>query len=360
MTIFSNPNSEGSARLLDNTGYKWRGRVEVEPKQRASQCPQLMMPSGAKSDSSQSGVNAFGIRPRLDDLGKQNHGSPEAKEESRGREIRARLAKGRQTPEFARPSLWALTHELGISAGGRAFSSAASFGAASENVFGLCPAVECAAGVLTMRIIIRSFVAVLALVFAVPGWADDQEKATKEIMKIAAIAADSNMRSVVNRTLADMLRVKRLDLVKERQEADLNYGGLFLAHQVTASGAKMEDITAQLKAGKSIFDIANEDHANWKQINSDARKLNTKIDDNIAKYFTDSKKQVQLDQADNYDSKADKVAADSNITKEEYAEAQSRYQRLHDLASSQSPANGQNQGQVFQNQTTQTGGRGSR
>ena len=99
----------------------------------------------------------------------------------------------------------------------------------------------------------------------------------------------------------------------------------------------MEDIAAQLKSGKTIFDIANANHANWKQINSEAKKLNKKIDDNIEKYFTDTKKQTALNQADDYDAKADKVPADSDISKDEYADAQSRYQHLHDLAGSQLP-----------------------
>lgn len=170
----------------------------------------------------------------------------------------------------------------------------------------------------------------------------------KEIKKIASISVDSNMRSIVNRSMAEMLKARRLDLVKERQDMNLNYGALFLAHQMAAGGVKMEDIAAQLKAGKKMFDIANDNHANWKQINSEAKKLNKKIDDNIEKYFGDSKKQAALDQADEYDAKADKVAADSDISKDEYAEAQSRYQHLHDMASSGLPtgdANVRNNGQ---------------
>jgi hypothetical protein len=199
-----------------------------------------------------------------------------------------------------------------------------------------------------MRTIACFLLVWLTLAFAIPGWADDQEKAIKEINKITSISVDSNMRSVVNRTMADMLKAPRLNLVKERQDTNLNYGRLFLAHQLIAAGAKMEDISAQLKAGKSIFDVANDDHANWKQINSDAKKLNKKIDDNIEKYFADSKKEMKLDQADNYDANADKVAADTSISKDEYADAQKRYQHLHDLASSQLPtgdANVRNQGQ---------------
>jgi hypothetical protein len=145
------------------------------------------------------------------------------------------------------------------------------------------------------------------------------------------------MRAIVNRTMADVLKAKRLDLVKERQDMNLNYGGLFLAYQLTAAGAKMDDIAAQLKAGKKIFDIANDDHANWKEINSEAKKLNKKIDDNIEKSFIDSKKQAALNMADDYDAKADKVPADSDISKDEYADAQTRYQHLHDMAGAALP-----------------------
>ena len=70
------------------------------------------------------------------------------------------------------------------------------------------------------------------------AFADDQEKATKEIKKITSISVDSNMRSIVNRTMADMLKARRLDLVKERQDMNLNYGGLFLAQQLAASGSQ--------------------------------------------------------------------------------------------------------------------------
>jgi hypothetical protein len=190
------------------------------------------------------------------------------------------------------------------------------------------------------------FLCAIALALAVTALADDQEKATTEIKRITSISVDANMRSIVNRTMADMLKVNRLDLVKQRQELNLNYGALFLAHQLTAGGAKMEDIAAQLKAGQKISDIANASHANWRQISSEAKKLNKKIDESIEKYFTDTKKQTALNQAD-YDAKADKVPADSDISKDEYADAQNRYQHLHDQANAQLPtgdANTRNSG----------------
>jgi hypothetical protein len=187
----------------------------------------------------------------------------------------------------------------------------------------------------------------LAFVLVLPGLADDQEKAINEIKKISAFAVDSNMRSVVNRTMADMLKAKRLDLVKQRQEMNLNYGNLFLAHELTTGGLTMEQIAAELKAGKSILDIAN-GHANWKQIDSEAKKLNHKIDDNVEKYLQNPKKGQGQDEADDYDATADKVAADSDISKDEYADAQKRYQRLSEMAGSHLPtgdANAKNQGQ---------------
>ena len=194
---------------------------------------------------------------------------------------------------------------------------------------------------------IRLFVLSCAVAFSLTAFADDQEKGTKEIKKITSIAVDTNMRAIVNRTMADLLKAKRLDLVKERQDMNLNYGDLFLAQQLAASGVKMDDIAAQLKSGKTVLDIANANHANWKEINSEAKKLNKKIDDNIQKFFTDSKKQTALNMADDYDAKADKVPADSNISKDEYAEAQARYTHLHDAAGAALPtgdANGINQG----------------
>jgi hypothetical protein len=199
-----------------------------------------------------------------------------------------------------------------------------------------------------MKFTVRSLVVLLALA-ALPAFADDQEKAQKEIKKVTAISADANMRGIVNKTVSEMLNVKRLDLVKERKDLNLNYGGIFLAHQLTAGGTKMEDIAAQLKGGKNIFDIANDQHANWKQINSEAKKLNKKIDDNIGKWFQNPKKETELDQADGYAAQQDFVAADSEVSKEELADAQHRYQQVHDLVGGQLPtgdANKQNQAPI--------------
>ena len=188
-----------------------------------------------------------------------------------------------------------------------------------------------------MKFATRFLIVLVALAIAVPAFADDQEKAQKEIKKITAITTDNNMRSVVNSSMSEMLNVKRLDLVKERQDMNLNYGGLFLAYQLIAGGAKMEDIATQLKAGKNIFDIANDQHANWKQINDAAKKANKKIDDNMGKWFINNKKQAERDNADDYVAQQDRVAADNDVGKQELADAQSRYQHVHDQVGAQLP-----------------------
>jgi hypothetical protein len=182
---------------------------------------------------------------------------------------------------------------------------------------------------------IRLLVLFCTVALALAALADDREKATREIKGITSISVDANMRSIVNRTMADMLKANRLDLVKERQRMNLTYGDLFLAQQLAASGVKMDDIAAQLKPGRTIFDIAS--HANWKEINSEAKKLNKKIDENIERYFSDTKKQTALNQGDGYDAEADKVSADADVSKDDYADGEKRYQQLHDVAKAQLP-----------------------
>jgi len=194
-----------------------------------------------------------------------------------------------------------------------------------------------------MKYAARILMVVCAFALVIPAFADDQEKAQKEIKKISAITSDASMRALVNRTMADMLNVKRLDLVKERQSMNLNYGGVFLAHQLMAGGAKMDDIAAALKSGKSIFDVANDQHANWKQIANDAKKMNKKIDDNIEKYFQNTKKETEKNNADDYVVQDDHTAADQDVSKAELADAQSRYQHLHDMAAASLPTGDANE-----------------
>jgi len=175
-------------------------------------------------------------------------------------------------------------------------------------------------------------ITLLTLTFAIRAFGDDQRKAEKQLHKITAMTADATGRRIVSITVADTLGVKRPDLVMERRAMNLNYGDLFVAHLLLKNGAKMEDIAAQLKAQKNIGDIANEQHADWKQIAEDAKKLNSKMEDNLYKHFVSTKAVFDRDQADKYDTNFDGVPADSDVSKDEIAEAGRIYQAWHERA----------------------------
>jgi hypothetical protein len=176
------------------------------------------------------------------------------------------------------------------------------------------------------------FIALLALTVAIPAFGDDQDKAEKQLHKITAMATDGVGRRVVSSTVADTLEAKRPDLVTERRTMNLNYGDLFVAHALVKSGAKMDDIAAQLKAGKKFSQIANEQHADWKQIAADAKKLNAKVEDNLYNNFLNGKPLTDRDAAENYDPNIDGVSADNDISKDDIAEAERTYLLWRDRA----------------------------
>lgn len=169
---------------------------------------------------------------------------------------------------------------------------------------------------------------IFALAVAVPAFSDDQEKATKELTKVNAMATDATGRIVVNQSIAQILNVKRSDLVMERRDMNQNYGGIFIAHKLVASGAKMEDIAAQLKSGKDIFQIATTQHVNWKQLGDDAKQLNAKIDENLYKRLVDRKAGSAQDEADNYAAVLDGVTADNTVAQKDIDLAGDRYVAL--------------------------------
>jgi hypothetical protein len=165
----------------------------------------------------------------------------------------------------------------------------------------------------------------LALGYAAPAIADDQQKAEKQIRRIAAMASDVTARGIVSNATAAMLEVKRDQLVRERRAMNLNYGQVFLAHQLTAKGGKMLDIALQLGVGKNIYQIANDRHADWRQIAAEAKKLNNKIEDNIYKHFLHVKTDNERDAAEKYSATQDWVKADADATPAELLEAQEVY-----------------------------------
>ena len=171
-----------------------------------------------------------------------------------------------------------------------------------------------------------------AALSAVPAFSDDQQKAEKQIRKISAMATDVNARSIVSRSMSDMLKVERNQLQRERRAMNLNYGCLFIAHELTARGMKMLDMAMRLQAHETIFQIANEQHSDWKKIADDAKKLNGRIEDNIYKHFLHADADRDRDLTEKYDSTADWVKTDAEATPAEIVEAQEIYVQWRDRA----------------------------
>jgi hypothetical protein len=182
-------------------------------------------------------------------------------------------------------------------------------------------------------------ITLLALTVAIPAFGDDQQKADKQLHKITALATDATGRRVVSITVADTLAAKRPDLVLERRTMNVNYGDLFIAHVLVKSGTKMDDIAAQLKAGKKMSQIASEQHADWKQIAADAKKLNAKVEDNLYNHFLNGKPLTERDAAEGYDPMIDGVAADNDVSKDEIAEAERTYLLWRDRADQKKASN---------------------
>jgi len=157
---------------------------------------------------------------------------------------------------------------------------------------------------------------------------DDRQRAQKQVRKIAAMATDKIGRRMVSMSIADSLKVPRPLMVEERRKIGLDYGSFFVAHELLASGIAMTDIMSGLATGKSIWQIGDEQHANWKQIEADAKKQNNKIEDYIYRHFVNKKNNdadEQRDLAEKYDLARDAVRTDFNVTPQEMIEAQTRY-----------------------------------
>ena len=92
------------------------------------------------------------------------------------------------------------------------------------------------------------------------------------------MATDPSGKRSVSLAMSQYLSVARPELLQRRQAVNLNYGDLFLAYQLVRTGAKMDDLAVKLKAGKTVWQAAEEQHADWKQIAGDAKKLAGKVD----------------------------------------------------------------------------------
>jgi cell division protein FtsL len=164
--------------------------------------------------------------------------------------------------------------------------------------------------------------AAILLLLSAFSFADDQEKAEKQIRMMTAMSRDDTARSIMSRTFADAFKIDRAQLVAERKSLGLNYGGLFLAHQLTAPGSRIQEIAVQLRGRKSLRDIGG---ADWKRIAAEAKKMNNRINDSIYKHFLHSKPDEERDKLEHYNPSADLIRADGDATSEEILKAQKEY-----------------------------------
>ena len=173
---------------------------------------------------------------------------------------------------------------------------------------------------------------VIFLLLGVGAFADDQDKAEKQIRMMTAMSRDDTARSIISRTFADVFKIQRQQLVAERKSVGLNYGGLFLAHELLQSGARMEQIANELHSRKSMLEITKASHADWKHIAAEAKKMNNRINDAIYKHFLHSKADAERDRLEHYSPSVDLVRADGDSAPEEVVKAQAQYVFWRNLA----------------------------
>jgi hypothetical protein len=170
----------------------------------------------------------------------------------------------------------------------------------------------------------------LIVLFASAAAADDQQKAQKVLDKISAMATDPTGKRAVSFAVSTTMSVPRPDIARTRHLLNINYGDALLAYSLLQGGMKIEDLTAQVRQGKSLVKIANDQHADWKSIFSNAKKANSKIDDNLLKHFAKRNSDTEHALNDGYNPYVDTVKADMTVGPDEIAEAQRRYQFLSD------------------------------
>jgi hypothetical protein len=170
----------------------------------------------------------------------------------------------------------------------------------------------------------------LILSAAFAAVADDQQKAEKQIRMITAMSRDDTARTIISRTFTDVFKIDRAQVVAERKSFGLNYGGLFLAHEI--SGSSLDRIADQLRLHKALPEIAANAGADWKHIAADAKKMNNRITEAIYKHFLPDSPDKKRDLMDAYNPGADLIRADADSTLEEILRAQKEYIFWRNLA----------------------------
>jgi hypothetical protein len=176
------------------------------------------------------------------------------------------------------------------------------------------------------------FAILLLVTVAIPARADDEEKAAKQIRMMTALSRDETVRSIISRTFSDVFKMERPQLIAERKSLQLNYGALFLAHELVLSGSNMQRIAAQVHAHKTMLEIAQSSGADWKHIASEAKKMNSRIHDGIYKHFLHDQHDLERDQRDHYRAADDRVQSDAEATPAEVENAQVDYLFWRNLA----------------------------
>lgn len=167
------------------------------------------------------------------------------------------------------------------------------------------------------------------------GFADDKQKAEKLIRKITVMATDRTGRSMVSVSMADSFKMSRPSLVEQRRLFGLDYGSFLLAHELQGKGLTQSDLAAQLKSGKSVWQIGEQQHADGGRIAADAKRLNAQTDDCIYRHLLnkkDNEADQQRDLDDKYDLVRDTVRTDFDVTPKEMVDAQARYVFWRDQA----------------------------
>jgi hypothetical protein len=173
---------------------------------------------------------------------------------------------------------------------------------------------------------------VLLVAAALPALCNDQEKAEKQMRMMTALSHDEIVRSIISRTFIDVFKVSRAQLLAERRSLGLNYGSLFLAHELALTGSGMQQISAELRANKTAIEVANSSGADWKRIAFDAKKMNDRINNGIYKHFLHDQADKQRDLADQYTASADLIRADTDSTPDEILKAAADYRFWRNLA----------------------------
>jgi hypothetical protein len=161
---------------------------------------------------------------------------------------------------------------------------------------------------------------------------DERQKAHKILNRVTAMAIDPAGKRAVSVAMSQHLSVGRAELAQRRRAMNVNYGELFIVCELIKSGMKMDDFAARVKTGKTVWQIADEQHADWKQIGSEAKKLSSKVDSYLLGHFVNHKAEVERDRTDGYNPFLDTVRADNKVSQQELEDAQDRYVFLRDHA----------------------------